>query len=734
MIRLHLLSGIALLVLASVSVAQGPDLVPAGKQPADSRLAAPKDLDGYFPFTPAATIDEWNRRAERLRLQVLVSQGIYPLPSKTPLNAVVHGKVDRGDYTVERVYFESMPGFFVTGSLYRPVGKEGKLPAILCPHGHWNDGRFYDAGRDAVRREIVNGAERFEDSGRSPLQARCVQLARMGCVVLHYDMIGYADCTQLSFDLVHRYGIGKLERRPHMEKETSWGLFTPQAESRLQSAMGLQTWNSIRALDFIETLPDVDTSRLGVTGASGGGTQTFLLAAVDPRVKVSVPAVMVSTSMQGGCTCENSCLLRVGTGNVELAALFAPKPQLCISADDWTREMPTKGFPELQQHYKLLNAEKNVAHRPLLHFGHNYNYVSRAGMYSWINKHFNLGIPEPVVEEDYQRLTREEMTVWDAQHPQPESGDEFEQKLCRYWDEDSQKQLAALAGQGEYRQTLQNAWRILADVRPASDGTPLPHSADLDYEQTVKEDCGDYLEMAGLLRNKTEKTELPVAFLYPKDWKGTVAIWLSSAGKAGLYDADGKPSAGARKLLASGAAILGADLLYQGEFNADGQPLTATPVVKNPRQYAGYTFGFNRTVLANRVHDVLNLVEYVRKHESQPKRVYLVALDETAPVAAVAQLLSPNAVDRAALDTRGFRFAKVDNHRSLQFIPGGAKYGDLPGVLAALTPTSLFVAGESAETLKPVLAAWGTEKSKLTLSDVQGDKTSAAAVEWLLQP
>src|SRR5690606_12301428 len=190
------------------------------------------------------------------------------------------------------------------------------------------------------------------------------------------------------------------------------GLFSPRAESHLQSVMGLQTWNSIRALDFVETLPDVDRTRIGVTGASGGGTQTFLLAAIDPRVSVAVPAVMVSTAMQGGCTCENASLLRIGTGNVELAALFAPKPQLLLSADDWTREMPTKGFPELQQHYKLLGAEKNVFHRPLLHFGHNYNYVSRAAMYAWFNRHFNLGIPEPVVEEDYQRLSRDEMTVW----------------------------------------------------------------------------------------------------------------------------------------------------------------------------------------------------------------------------------------------------------------------------------------------------------------------------------
>src|ERR1051325_10436318 len=113
--------------------------------------------------------------------------------------------------------------------------------------------------------------------------------------------------------------------------------------------MGLQTWNSIRALDFVTSLPDVDASRIGVTGASGGGTQTFILCAVDPRPAVEFPAVMVSTAMQGGCTCENASLLRIHTGNIEFAALFAPKPQGMTCANDWTKEMSTKGFPELKQ-------------------------------------------------------------------------------------------------------------------------------------------------------------------------------------------------------------------------------------------------------------------------------------------------------------------------------------------------------------------------------------------------
>ncbi|MGE3308735.1 MAG: hypothetical protein AB7O66_02105, partial [Limisphaerales bacterium] len=265
--------------------------LPEGTVPDDVRLAPPKDLDGYFPMEVPATLDAWERRAERVRRQVLVSQGLWPMPVKGPLEPVIHGKRDQGDYTVEKVYFESAPGFFVTGSLYRPKGRTGRLPGVLCPHGHWENGRFMDQGEAAVRREIAAGAERFEQGGRSPLQARCVTLARMGCVVFHYDMIGYADSRQLSMALVH----GFAKQRPEANDPVRWGFFSPQAEARFQSVMGLQTWNSIRALDFLEALPDVDAKRIAVTGASGGGTQTFVLCGIDPRPAVAFPAVMVST-------------------------------------------------------------------------------------------------------------------------------------------------------------------------------------------------------------------------------------------------------------------------------------------------------------------------------------------------------------------------------------------------------------------------------------------------------
>ncbi|MEC8591560.1 MAG: hypothetical protein VXZ15_08390, partial [Planctomycetota bacterium] len=119
---------------ARVASAQAPRVLPLGELPADSRLQPLKDLNGYFPFKPPSTLEAWEARRALVKSQLLVATGLWPMPKATPLNPVVHGKVDLGDYTVERVYFESMPGFYVTGSLYRPTESRGKTAGILCPH------------------------------------------------------------------------------------------------------------------------------------------------------------------------------------------------------------------------------------------------------------------------------------------------------------------------------------------------------------------------------------------------------------------------------------------------------------------------------------------------------------------------------------------------------------------------------------------------------------------------
>lgn len=643
-----------------------PRALPEGKVPDDVRLAAPKDLDGYFPFDVPASREAWAVRAEKVRRQILVSQGLWPLPEKTPLEPVIHGRRDMGDYTVEKVYFQSAPGLYVTGNLYRPKGRSGRLPAVLSPHGHWSNGRFLDQGLETARREIASGAERFESGGRSPLQARCVTLARMGCVVFHYDMLGYADSTQLSMQLVH----GFARQRPEANDPVRWGFFSPQAEARFQSVMGLQTWNSIRALDFLEALPDVDGKRIGVTGASGGGTQTFLLGAIDPRPAVVFPAVMVSTAMQGGCTCENASGLRVGTGNIEFAALFAPKPQGLTGANDWTIDMPTKGYPELQRLYELLGAKDRVMLRHLPHFGHNYNHVSRSAMYQWFNRHLGLGLKEPVLEEDFQRLTAEELTVWDDRHPKPRGGDDFEKDLVQWWTADAVKQLDAAAGTAEGRRTI---------IQPAIEttlGRTLADVGAVEWDMASKTDLGQVIQMTGLLRNKAHGEAVPVIFLHPKEWNGRTVIRCATAGKAGLYGGDGALVEAVRKDLESGATVVGVDLVHQGEFRADGQALERTARVKNPREAAAYTFGYNTTVFQQRVHDLLTVVAFVKGHERASKEIVLAASEGAEAWAACARAVCGDAVAGVVGGPVSFRFASVRDIHSPDFVPGGAKYLD----------------------------------------------------------
>jgi len=712
-----------------LSLAAAPRALPAGQLPKDQRLKPLEDLDGHFPFEPAASQQQWQRRAEQVRQRVLVSMGLWPMPERTPPEAVVHGLVDRPEYTVEKVYLQSYPGHFVTGNLYRPKGgAAGRLPAVLCPHGHWSDGRFHDAGRDNVRRQIVQGAERFEVGGRSPLQSRCVQLARMGCIVFHYDMVGYADSVQIPYEVAHRYA----KRRPHMDTAEDWGFFGAQAELRLQSIMGLQTYNSIRALDWLCERPDVDPNRIAVTGASGGGTQTFILSAIDPRPAVSFPAVMVSTAMQGGCTCENATYLRIGTGNVELAALFAPKPLGLTAADDWTREIATKGAPQLRQHFAMLGAEENFMAAPLLHFGHNYNYVSRAVMYGWLNKHLKLGFEDPIVEEDYVPLTRDELSVWNDEHPRPDGGEDYERELIREMTESSDAQIAALRPTDEaslkrYREVIGGAVDVMI-------GRDLPDPADLEYERTGKTDRGDYLEMTALLRNTAHGEELPTLFLFPKQWNRQVVVWVHEEGKAGLLATDGSPRAAVRKLLDGGAAVAGVDLLYQGEFLADGMPPAVTRKVENEREFAGYTFGYNDPLFVRRVHDVLTMLSFVKHHEDQPERIDLVGMDGAGPWVALAAAHAGEVVDRAVVDTAGFRFTQLESFRDPQFLPGAAKYGDLPGILALRAPRPLWLAGEGDHVAAVVNAAYQAAGASDALSVYDGDEArkTESAVHWLL--
>lgn len=320
---------------------------------------------------------EWLAYARWLRRHVRVSLALLPEPPRCPLKARVSGGWKGPGYSCDKVFFESLPGLFVTGNLFRPLPenrRKRKAPGILCPHGHWQDGRLHDWGR------------------AGSVVARCIQLARMGAAVFSWDMVGYNDSCQLP----HRqFGAGD----PH------WGL----------SLMSLQTWNDIRALDFLLSLPEVDPKKVGVTGASGGGTQTFTLMAVDGRVAAAAPVCMISYHYQGGCLCENAPLLRLDATNVELARLFAPKPLFTGSCTgDWTANTPKVELPAIRQVYGFYGA-KDRASGLHVDADHNYNRQMREAVYGFFNRRlFGAKSARPVSEsvESSQRPPLRDRMVW----------------------------------------------------------------------------------------------------------------------------------------------------------------------------------------------------------------------------------------------------------------------------------------------------------------------------------
>ncbi len=332
-----------------------------------------------------SSLEEWEKRAKTIKNGILNSVNLNPLPKRTPLNPQIHTERIYDGYKIRNVYLETIPGFYSTGSLYEPLEQSGALPLLLKPHGHKKNKRY------------------TEDN-----QKICATFARMGVRVFTYDMIGYSDSTQV--------------------------------RHKIKNACTLQTWNSIRALDFILSIPGGDTLKVGVTGGSGGGTQTFLLTAVDERVCFSAPCVMVSHFFYGGCVCESGMPIHKGenykTNNAEIAALAAPRPQLIISdGGDWTLLVPKREFPFIKSVYALYGKEHVVENAHFPDEGHDYGPTKRQPAYKFFAKHFGLSIKAFLNEDGNVDESKsfiepvEKLKVFNDNHPIPSNALQSEEEI-----------------------------------------------------------------------------------------------------------------------------------------------------------------------------------------------------------------------------------------------------------------------------------------------------------------
>jgi len=330
------------------------------------------------------TLAQWTALAAHVREHVLKGAKLDKYPEKTPLNPIVHSKREFDGYTVENVALETMPGFFSTGNLYIPTKAAKPYPVVLCPHGHFRD----EEGN-------LNGR------GRASMQVRCAILGKMGAVVFAIDQIGAGDSKQT----VHHDPL----------------------------SLPLQIWNNVRTLDYLLSLKDVDRTRVGVTGASGGGSQTMQLGAIDPRVTVCCPVVMMAANFDGGCVCESGLPIFRSkdheTNLAQLSAMAAPRPQLIISCGaDWTVHTPEVEYPYIKGVYALHGAGDKVDNLHLPNEEHNYGPSKRKGMYPFFAKHLGLSMaplidknnPDRIAEPAITILSPEQLSVFNEEHPRPQ--------------------------------------------------------------------------------------------------------------------------------------------------------------------------------------------------------------------------------------------------------------------------------------------------------------------------
>ncbi len=331
----------------------------------------------------------WDSYGKHLRTRIQEGAGLSPLPRRTPLNAAIRQRRTYEGYSVENVAFESIPGYFVTGNLYRPLTAKGPLPAVLSTHGHY---------AKITKPEDYDTHARFSPT----MQNRCASLARMGAVVFSIDMFAAGESMAIFGQDAHKQSI----------------------------AITIQTWNAMRALDFLVSLDGVDPQRLAVSGESGGGTQTFLLTALDPRIAVAAPVVMVSSYFFGGCDCESGLPLHRSAdhfaNNAMIAALAAPRPLLLVSdGKDWTQHNPSIEFPFLQKIYGYYGAAGSVANVHLPDEGHDYGPSKRAAVYRFFAQKLGLNLAAVTSADgkiDESRVTLEkaaQLRVFTAEFPIP---------------------------------------------------------------------------------------------------------------------------------------------------------------------------------------------------------------------------------------------------------------------------------------------------------------------------
>ncbi|MGI8959447.1 MAG: acetylxylan esterase [Bryobacteraceae bacterium] len=456
-------------------------------------------------------------------------------------------------------------------------------------------------------------------------------------------MVGYDDTIQVPHEWGGPHGFGDL-------REELWSFNT----------LGLQLWDSMRAIDFLQSLPEVDPERIGVTGASGGGTQTFLISAVDPRVKVAAPVNMISAHMQGG-TCESADGLRLGTFNVEIGALMAPRPLLLVSATgDWTKNTPKEEFPAIQSIYRLYGEPELVQSIQITSL-HNYNQESREAVYRFFGKYL-------LAENDPAKFVEKKFRVENLQDSMalhhrklPEGALTYEQ-FVEQW-------IAAAKQQNE-------------TSKPDAMRERLVYALGADWpSQVLTKVDGQHI----LLSEAGRGDRVPGIWIRGK---GPTTLLLDPKGSEAARN-----SPEARELIHSGGSVLMIDAYQTGSATAaraQWDVLTG-PARESSHELDKEFLVFNKGDAANRVQDILTALAFLSN--SGASSITLIGRGDAAIWSVFAAAVA-NAHVKLKVDLGSFRGDDQDFIKCF-FVPGIQRAGGLQAALRlANFPTGNLTASQ----------------------------------------
>jgi dienelactone hydrolase len=595
---------------------------------------------------PVRTRPEWLARRPESRRRLWECLGLDPTPERLPLSPHTAGTLDRPGYRLERVYWQSWPGVYASGWLYRPSGLEAPAPAVLRPHGHWEGGAMHALEQSA-----------------------CIALAIKGYVVLAPDSAH-----------VYRYEVGV-------------------------NPAGVMTWNNMRALDYLQSLPEVDGARIGCTGVSGGGQQTMYLMALDDRVRVAAPVALVSYFRRilmidsHHCPCNHVPGLLRWLDEPEICALFAPRPLLFLSlSGDWTARFAEQEVGEIRNIYWLYGQLDRLEH-VRFEGPHDFNRPMRECVYAWLNRWLKNEV-DPEAGREPEFTTEEPAALRALDGPPP--GAVGPEGAAPYYAERAAFKPQRVEGRDQRRRWQEQLRTQVSDLLGEPTGTPVAVEPEVRAtgQSALPLKGSDSLEFtleAVTLRSEPD-IRIPALLCSARSELirssgrvpaepgahgvgGSVirssfpaVVLLHPQGKSGWLER-GAPAGLARAALAAGALLLLPDVRLRGELAAD---------------WLHNTVLWGRPEAGMAARDVSACIDYLwLRGDVDRRRIVVGGVGDQGVVALLAAGLDER-ITAVAADCGDTTYR--DGGEGLPIIPNLLRVADTPQIaaLVAPRPTLLF--------------------------------------------